>query len=60
MRKKNKMEILKKMDQKPEVKSAVVIKTAIFSFNCPICGTTVPKGTNYQEDQGFKMCIKCG
>ena len=54
------MEILKKMDQKPEVKSAVVIKTAIFSFNCPICGTTVPKGTNYQEDQGFKMCIKCG
>ena len=36
------------------------IKVALFSFSCPICGTLVTRGTNYQDDQGFKLCMKCG
>lgn len=46
----------KKSEEKP--KSTSDIKVALFSFNCPICGVRVPKGTNYLDDQGFKMCIK--
>ena len=49
-----------KPKKKEEVKTSAEIKIAYFSFRCGICGTYVLKGTNYKDDKGFRMCIKCG
>lgn len=33
------------------------IKTATYSFGCPICGTKVSAGDNYVESEGIATCL---
>jgi len=35
-----------------------VIKIAFSGFHCPLCGTYVPRGTNYLDADGIKLCSK--
>ena len=39
--------------------SARLIKVALFSFKCPVCGKPINKGSNYADLQGLKICIYC-
>ena len=50
--------LFKKREQKDQKKKPdqPEIKVAYFGFTCPICGSYVPKGANYLDHDGFKMC----
>ena len=36
------------------------IKTALYGFKCPIGGEYVPRGSNYVDLGGLKLCTLCG
>ena len=37
-----------------------VTKTALYGFNCPMCGKMVAKGKDYTDLGGLNICKLCG
>lgn len=40
--------------------SSAQIKVALYSSSCKLCGTNIPRGSNYIDLNGLQSCTKCG